>query len=425
MSDTTNEQPDLTKSFSRWNAPYWAMKHGICAALGGDARWTVLCALYTYLPNVYPGRSGIETLTGLSSSSVKRARKGLKAVGLVDFSEGNSGGGRDTSHVYTMTDIRDPAVAASIVARIKGLTGVTVNPVGTGVIMNPVQNEPGTGVIMNPHGGHNEPGTGVIMNPEVLNRSSQSRTQEKDVTAPPLAGSAGLLTGVAPAGGETHGGGSSSALGLRPQSEPEVDDHAKPVEPVVKRDRKSKTRASSDPARAQLSDEDKSLITASAESMERYLLAGIEAVRGVDPAELKPSGMNWRRFNGSVDDPKAEQWDVPAFAGYYWWRVSRYREKRTIPITLPNFKRLVGDIRNLLGYMTKKDLHQYIGVVITHFELVQFMCKGAGETMALNETSLSHNLIKTTAFNIAQMSEGQRLTKYAAMRKAYGLAEAA
>ena len=72
----------------------------LSGALGSDARWAVLCALYTFLPNVRPGKDELERLTGLSRASVWRAVKGLKVVGLLDYDDANKGGSRMTNSVW-------------------------------------------------------------------------------------------------------------------------------------------------------------------------------------------------------------------------------------------------------------------------------------------------------------------------------------
>lgn len=118
MNDPSNE-PDVSRVLSRWSAPYWATKNGIAAALKSDARWAVLNALYTFLPNVEPGKDTIERMTGLSRSTVWSATKGLKAVGLIDYDDGNRGGSTRTNH-YTVADIRFTDTVQQIVARVKG-----------------------------------------------------------------------------------------------------------------------------------------------------------------------------------------------------------------------------------------------------------------------------------------------------------------
>src|SRR5688572_13931720 len=98
-----NDEPDLSKHLTRWSAPHWAMKHGICAALGGDARWAVLSALYAHLPNVRPGRGRLEEWTGKARSTVDAARQSLRDVGLIDFQE-NAGGRKKTTE-YVLADV--------------------------------------------------------------------------------------------------------------------------------------------------------------------------------------------------------------------------------------------------------------------------------------------------------------------------------
>src|SRR5438552_2425620 len=122
MSDETGnslapDQPDLTKPLSRFNSLYFAVMHGVAAALECDARWAVFSALCCHLPNVAPGKDRIERLTGLSRSTVWSATKALKAVGLIDYDDTNRGGLRRTN-CYRIADIRQPDIAAQIVAKI-------------------------------------------------------------------------------------------------------------------------------------------------------------------------------------------------------------------------------------------------------------------------------------------------------------------
>jgi hypothetical protein len=194
-----------------------------------------------------------------------------------------------------------------------------------------------------------------------------------------------------------------------------------PAPASAKPRRSTKSTTAANPKAPPLTDREKAAVLASADAMEQYLLWGKEAFRGTPADQLRPEGTNWRRYNGTAEDPRVDEWDVPSFAGYYWFRVSKYREKRDLQLTLPNWGRLTGDIKNALATMTKRDVHRFIGIVVQHFELIQFMCQRAGQTMALNETSLSHNLIKTTAFNLANMTQDQLVEQYRKMRRHYGL----
>lgn len=178
----SSNEPDLTKPFSRWNAPYWAMMHGVAAALE-HSEWKLLSALYTFLPDVHPGKGRLEARAGISKNSVKRGRRRLRELGLINFPENLLGGDRsETTTQYELTDIRQPTVAAKIVAKITGAMMArdqstehsaqrTEHP---GAMMGS-----DTGAVVAPPRGHDGPDTGAIVAPKVHNQSPQVRTQDK------------------------------------------------------------------------------------------------------------------------------------------------------------------------------------------------------------------------------------------------------
>jgi hypothetical protein len=197
-------------------------------------------------------------------------------------------------------------------------------------------------------------------------------------------------------------------------------DAANPVGDDAEPKDKPKEVPAAKPAKG-LTEELKAKILTSPDAMERYLLWGRDGVPDdVDTSTLKPVPTNWRQHGGNLTDPKAELWDIPAFMGYFWFRVTKYRAGRDIQLTLPMWKRLAGDFKNLLATMTKVDFHRLIGVVVQHFDLIRYKLRGIGSQVALNETALSSKLIKDTAFNLAQMSVEQLAPMYDEMKKFYG-----
>jgi hypothetical protein len=171
---------------------------------------------------------------------------------------------------------------------------------------------------------------------------------------------------------------------------------------------------------AGLTDEEKAAILTDVNVMERYLLWGKAAIPAdVDISTLEPVATNWRKH--LVDrDPNVDKWGIPEFMGFYWYSVSRWRTARQIQLTLPMWKRMAGDFKNLLATMTKADFHMFIRNVVMHFDLIRFQLRNLSAQVALNETSLSTKLIKDTAFNIGQMDEAGLNEAYEQLKKVWG-----
>ena len=105
---------DLTKKFNRFDFLVAGVSGGIMAALGGDTRWSLLCAIYDHLPNTRPGINRLAQVSGLSERTIGRKLKELKAAGLIHYDESNRGGPRNT-HAFVVQDIRDKAVRDKII----------------------------------------------------------------------------------------------------------------------------------------------------------------------------------------------------------------------------------------------------------------------------------------------------------------------
>ncbi|MFT3786651.1 MAG: hypothetical protein QM770_10855 [Tepidisphaeraceae bacterium] len=171
-----------------------------------------------------------------------------------------------------------------------------------------------------------------------------------------------------------------------------------------------------------MTDAEKSSICASGTAMERYLLSGTEAALSDSQIDQLPIGpLNWRKYGNTAEDPRPMLWSDQSFAGWYWWRVSLYRERRQIPLTLPDVGRLLGAIKLRGRTMARADFHRLIGLMVKHFELIQFLMGSAGQTVALNEASIAHSLIWNTTCNLAQMTEEQLEEQYRRLRVAMGL----
>lgn len=131
-------------------------------------------------------------------------------------------------------------------------------------------------------------------------------------------------------------------------------------------------------------------VCSSAAAMEGALLYGVPGLDTVTPAGAAPLTTCWRRYHGTPDNPRSEDWDIPAFAGYYWWIVSRHREKNNVAITIPQWGKLAGVLKSVLATLPSgKDLHRMIQMLASHFTLIKWMAgPKIGPTLQLGETSL-------------------------------------
>lgn len=448
------ETPDWSKPLSRWNATYWAMQHGIAAALEAS-EWKVLGAIYHHLPNVHPGKGRLEQLAGVSTSSVKRARKALKAAGLINFDEGFRGGSHGETTHYTVTDIRVSEVAAAIVAR---LTGAKVTPV-TGATMNPVHSERGsswtpTGVIVNPHGGHGEPPTGAIVNPKVHNLSSQESSQEKSEGAavpPTPEGGVSLPqneAGVQPSVSEAQPAGPQGQYERTRPSEPKAQASQTSGEQDVRVPEPSDIKASvktnasnaqpSERARPRgdaagrgtvITNDDfqkervRQLACKSLAHMEHYLMFGEEGVQLLDDgkpeeaAKLKPFKLNWRQFFETDNQRRVivengrplgmHSMTASAFAGWYWFTISYYYHTKGRPMCHPgNYNRLVGKIKNALAEWGPNELFDRMAAFGQHYDAIMSLKNIYGEWP--DETSLGNGLVDAAYAQWAALGEQER-----------------
>lgn len=166
--------------------------------------------------------------------------------------------------------------------------------------------------------------------------------------------------------------------------------------------------------RTSLKREDVEAVCVSFDAMQRYILHGVQAVH--DPAgEYPPSDINWRRFAKSEQDYGVKDWDVKAFMGFYWFQVCAWRNTRNLPLTLPSWGRLAGDIKNLQKTMTNLQLYQLVMFTTYYFDLIRFMVGRAGLSLNLQEDSLSNSMIRGAANQLINMGETGRaamLEKY-------------
>jgi hypothetical protein len=186
---------------------------------------------------------------------------------------------------------------------------------------------------------------------------------------------------------------------------------------------KSKRRPLSEPVPkpSPMSQEEMSLITSGIEPMTNYLLWGVAYFRVEDKSTLTPETMNWRMFakfddDGKITDPGIDQWSISQFMGYYWFRVAKYRAEHNVPITLPVYDRLAGELRNLLKQMTCMNAYRHISTMCQHFDLLRWMNPGIGLTLQLDEGSLSNPKIKQSVQSLLGMGDFQRGAMYQAIQ---------
>lgn len=201
---------DLTKPLSRFDASYWAMKHGVAASIDA-ADWSVLCAIYLHLPDAQLGKGSLEILSGRAESTVKVSRKRLREFGLIDYPE--STGGEKTGTLYIVSDIRRLDVVEGILQRIQGAanrpgrrsTGPTIAPVQSADARKPADPE----LIIS------RPRTAI----EDFNSSDSEKRQIKmstshllphPITSEAIAGGAGGASGAARKVQTTQAGGGAA-----------------------------------------------------------------------------------------------------------------------------------------------------------------------------------------------------------------------
>jgi biotin operon repressor len=367
-----NDQPDdldLSKPLSRWNAPHWAMRNGIAAALKSDARWAVLEALFTYLPNVRPGKDAIESMTGLSRASVWRATKALKAVGLINYDDQNRGGYRLTNQ-YVLADIRRPEVVKAVLEVIaKPSHGDTVSPLnGLTMKQKPSHGETKTVSLLNENR--------LTMSPEVLNRSTQSSSQVSTQEGP--------------------------AVAVLPSS---------PASPATsKAEEVRRTVPTASKRSGKLTDEQKVLLCSSPDAMTAWFCFGWPAV-GKSQADWSaagpPSQTNWAPRSGDYSQPESDV-DISALAAWAWIKISHARGSSGLPVTLPNLSKLIGVVKPISDRMTRQQLIDHVIRVTDRWPEIQSPLGRFGQSLILDETILA---VPQVLAQSERLAAGQNLTQ--------------
>jgi hypothetical protein len=155
---------------------------------------------------------------------------------------------------------------------------------------------------------------------------------------------------------------------------------------------------------AKLNPADVASITAGLKEMTQYHLHGIEGVRQPDATGLPPSAWNWRHPGGGADNPKLESWTTQTWMGFYWFSVCRYRNKRGMPLTLPNWGRLGREVKALRDTMDSWKCYRYISFLVGYFDEVRAFIGKAGDAMVLNESALNHSLIRQAADSLLALA---------------------
>jgi hypothetical protein len=241
-----------------------------------------------------------------------------------------------------------------------------------------------------------------VTNTPLLNTPmDNTRREDLTVAAPPLL----PLPGAGASAGEND---------LDEEGE-EVDEDAGQVATC------SAERQSFDPING-LTPKDVARILASHESVRDWLLYGMDGVNEKDEAKRKllpPAIWNWRRF---VVDFKSEptteaslglrSWTVQSWVGFYWYRVSFWRNERGIAQGLPKFAKLCRIIENLTQQRTPMQMYLLISGLTQHFDLLCCMLRGIGDGIQLDESTLDHPHMRPAVDYLLAASETKREEYY-------------
>lgn len=390
-----------------------------------DDERALLPVLMTYFPNIKPAVATLAGRLGKSTSSIQRATRSLAKVGLLVAVRSSVGGRFNETNEWRVAAWDDAATRAKLVA---ALTGRMVDTGGVGATgsMDDTGSMDAGGRVSSvlPHPCHPCHPTPVTDATQKRRREGGEGTGEEkeEIAAAPLSGCAGSPAGdVHPRSGGVAAPGSggvaaplpgdgvslvsspgapsgavAGAAGTTVAAQPRSGSRSRGSS---SRAGKSRGAAEGDPAWVPLTDAQKALVLSDLEQMKRYLFYGAAGVGDAEVSGMPPGSFNFRRYGGTKEDPKAELWDTPSFAGFFWFLVSKYRVERQIPMTIPIWGRLMGDVKNLAGTMTKADFYKFLCYVTFYFDVIKFKLGGIGSTLALGDTTLSHSLVRQMATN--------------------------
>lgn len=114
--------------------------------------------------------------------------------------------------------------------------------------------------------------------------------------------------------------------------------------------------------------------------------------------------------------PSAERWTHNALMGFYWFRVSKYRQDHRISLTLPPWGRLSKEIENLIAQRGQQGAFDFIDSLTIHFDLIRWMNPGVCHTLMLDATSLSNTKIAQTVDRLQAFSPAEMNASYEAIR---------
>ncbi len=162
--------------------------------------------------------------------------------------------------------------------------------------------------------------------------------------------------------------------------------------------------------------------TASLEAMTTYLLNNADAIGAEDPSKFPVSKLNWRQHctidpvTGNPTAANIERWTANSFMGFYWYRVCRYHSEQGNPLKLPAWSRLAGEVRNILKQRPPQQVYDFIVTLTQRFGLLLWMAGPTGNTLKLDEMSLSQPRIVALTDNIRSMSKERLAAAYAAAK---------
>lgn len=156
-----------------------------------------------------------------------------------------------------------------------------------------------------------------------------------------------------------------------------------------------------------LGPEEMTWFLANAARVRQYLRFGMPGF-GKAPEEctdLESTAMDFLAFKpASPDYPFDNAWKDGNFMGFYWDGVCRWREGKGLPLSLPSWGRLGGEIRNLLKTQTPMQTYGVIWMIINYFDLIRFRVGRIGEGWMLDESTLSNHLVRQHAMTLVSFS---------------------
>ncbi len=170
---------------------------------------------------------------------------------------------------------------------------------------------------------------------------------------------------------------------------------AAPAAPVAKKKRKGSEGEEDKVNNAELQQ-----ILESAESMTNFIRFGRAYFSMPDKSKAISTSLDWRSHGGSAADPKVELWTQHQWVGYYWYRVSIYRQKHKMTQVIPNWKWLNRDIKEIRQTKTAMQLYLYIENLVTHFDLICYNLRNFGSSLTLGEDSLLKKQIQGGVENV-------------------------